>query len=144
MRAYTVVFGITRKTHLPLLAVASFLAALAGMVPPATSILVGKLMNLFSQFDAGTIGGDDLGRETQLWVVGLLILGSAALAIRATFYCAWIVNGELQAKVVREHLFSSLVIRDYEWFEAQTSGVGSLLGRIQVYEALSSTSRSAS
>lgn len=91
-------------------------------------------MNSFSQFDAGAIDGDDLQCYTQPWVLGLVTLGSAAFVVRALFYCAWIVNGELQTKVVREDLFSSLVIRDFEWFEAQTSGVGSLLGRIQVYE----------
>lgn len=89
-------------------------------------------MNLFAQLDAGTINGDDLDRETQPWILGLAILGSAASLVRAFFYCAWIVHGELKAMIVREDLFSSLLIRDYEWFEAQTSGVGSLLGRIHV------------
>lgn len=135
MSAYAVLFTFTRRTHLPLLIAASSLATLAGTIPPATSILVGKLMNFFSQFDAGSIDKNDLERKTQPWILGLVILGSGASLIRTLFYCAWIVNGEVQAKIVRENLFSSLVVRDYEWFEVQTSGLGSLLGRLQVYEA---------
>lgn len=133
MSAYTVIFSFTRKTHLPLLATAFFLAILAGLIPPATSILVGMLMDLFSQLDAGTISDDDLELSTQRWITGLVILGGAASFVRTFFYGAWMINGDLQARVVREDLFSSLVIRDFEWFEAQPSGVGSLLGRIQVY-----------
>lgn len=134
MGTYAVIFSFTRRNHLPAFVIASILAALAGIIPPATSILVGKLMNAFSQFDAGTVDSETLEDDTQPFVLALVILGTAASGIRALFYAAWIVNGEQQAKAIREELFSSLVKRDYAWFENQTSGVGSLLGRLQVYD----------
>lgn len=125
--------GFTRRAHLLLLAVAFTLSALTGIIQPATSVLVGKLMNSFSHFAAGDIEGDDLEDNTRSWIIGLIILGLTGCCLRGLFCGAWIVFGESQARVVREELFSSLVIRDLEWFEAQASGVSSLLGRIQVY-----------
>lgn len=129
-----VIFGFTRRIHLLLFAIAFTLSALAATIQPLTSICVGKLMNSFSRFAAGTIDGDDLEDDTKPWIFGLIFLGIAACSLRGLFCCAWIVFGESQARVVREELFSSLVIRDFGWFEAQASGVSSLLGRIQVYE----------
>lgn len=127
-----VFLSFTRRVHLLLLAIAFTLSALAGVVQPVTSVFVGKLMDSFSHFAAGTIEGDDLEDNTRPWIIGLIILGLAACLLRASFCCTWIVFGESQARVVREELFSSLIVRDFEWFEAQASGVSSLLGRIQV------------
>lgn len=133
-RAISVIFSFTHRAHLPLLAICFTLSALAGTIQPVTSILVGKLMNSLSRYAANDIDGDEFEANTKPWLISLAMLGTAACFLRGSFCCAWIVFGESQARVVREDLFSSLVIRDFEWFEAQSSGVSSLLSRIQVYE----------
>lgn len=134
MLAINVIFSFTRRAHLLLLAISFTLSALTGTIQPVTSILVGKLMNSFSHYAGGNMEGDELEENTKPWILGLAFLGTAACFLRGSFCCAWIAFGESQARNIREDLFSSLVIRDFEWFEAQPSGVSSLLGRIQVYE----------
>lgn len=132
--SFKILFSFTDKEHLIVLIPAIALVAVAGTIEPVASILVGKLMNSFSQFSVGNIDENAFTDDTRPWIFALVILGFSTWVLKGLSYSLWIGYGEVQAKVVREELFSNLICRDLEWFEAQQSGVSSLLNRIQVYK----------
>ncbi len=129
--AFRTIFSFTRPSHCVFLAPAFLLAALSGFVLPIISILIGRFLNSFSQFAAGTINDDELTKDTMSAIYGLIGVGASTCVVKSGFCCAWITYGESQALAVREDLFSALLVRDIAWFEAQKAGVGTLLSRIQ-------------
>ena len=127
-------FSFTRPAHYFALIPAILLSATAGILQPALAIFFGKFFNSFSDYGSGAISGSQLMQKTLIDVYALLGIGVATWVLKGSYFGIWMVFGELQAKSVRDELFSNLVWKDLAWFDRRASGVGPLLSRLQTYE----------
>lgn len=124
-------FTFTTKFHLLVLIPCLFLSAIAGILQPAMAILFGKFFDTFSDFGAGKIDGRHVMRKGLVDIYGLIVVGGATWLLKGGYFTTWLIFGELQAKGVRDELFQNLLEKDLGWYEARTSGVASLLSRLQ-------------
>ncbi len=124
-------FSFTRSTHLPILLPATLASAAAGGLQPAMALFFGKFFNTFSDFASGNTDGATFMNKSLGTVYALFAIAAATFVLRGTLFSLWLVFGEMQARRVRELLFTSLLERDIEWYEARTTGVGTLLTRLQ-------------
>ena len=126
-------FAFTRRSHLLTLLPAAVLSTIDGFVVPAIAIYLGKFFDAFSSFGQGQINGSTLMHKTLTDVYVLLAIGTIDLILKGGSFSAWLAFGELQAKSVRDELFRSLLEKDLEWYDSRSSGVGTLLTRLQTY-----------
>jgi ATP-binding cassette, subfamily B (MDR/TAP), member 1 len=129
--SWRALFNFAEKGHLVVLLPAIFLSALSGILLPALAIIFGKFFDAFSDFGAGTIGDSEFTQRVLIDIYALIGLGGATWLLKGGYFTIWLVFGELQAKSVRDALFQNLLERDLEWYESRTTGVGSLLSRLQ-------------
>ncbi len=104
---------------------------MSGILLPALAIFFGKFFDALSSYGAGAINDDELKQKVLTNVYALIALGGATWLMQGGYFTAWLVFGELQAKDVRDTLFQTLLAKDLEWFEMRSTGVGSLLSRLQ-------------
>lgn len=124
-------FTFTNRVHLLLLLPCVFLSTVAGVLRPAQSIPFGKFFDTLSDFGAGKIDGKELTEKGLVEIYGLLAVGGVTWLLKGGYFCTWLIFGELQAKGVRDELFQNLLEKDFGWFESRSSGVASLLSRLQ-------------
>ena len=139
--SWRALFNFTDQSHLIVLTPAVLLSALSGVLLPAVAILMGKYFDALAKYGAGTITDHELVQKVLFITYGLIAIGAATWLLKGGYFTLWLVFGEMQAKRVRDNLFQSLLLKDLEWFEMRSSGVGSLLSRLQTY-GLRSCSRS--
>jgi ATP-binding cassette subfamily B (MDR/TAP) protein 1 len=125
----------TSRLHLLVLVPSLLLSTIAGVLQPAMAIFFGKFFDNFSDFGAGKIDGQELISKGLPDIYGLIAIGGATWLLKGGYFTTWLVFGELQAKGVRDELFQNLLKKDLGWFEARSSGVASLLSRLQTYAA---------
>lgn len=126
-------FNFTNRSHLIILIPALILSAISGILLPTLAIVFGKFFDALASFGAGTIGDHELVQKVLSNTYALVALGGATWLLKGGYFTVWLVFGELQAKSIRDALFRSLLHKDLEWFEMRSSGVGSLLSRLQTY-----------
>jgi ATP-binding cassette subfamily B (MDR/TAP) protein 1 len=131
--SWRVLFNFTDRTHLFILTPALALSALSGVLLPAVAIFMGKYFDALAKYGAGTISDHELFQRVLLSTYGLIGVGVATWLLKGGHFTLWLIFGEMQAKNVRDNLFQSLLLKDLEWFEMRSSGVGSLLSRLQTY-----------
>ncbi|KIW71943.1 hypothetical protein PV04_00169 [Phialophora macrospora] len=124
-------FSFTAKSHLPVLLPAIFMSTAAGTLQPTMAFFFGKFFDSFSDFASGKVDGAIFMSRTLTSFHAMFAIGAATFLFKGALFILWLVFGELQARCVRELLFTSLLDRDMGWYEARTSGVGTLLTRIQ-------------
>lgn len=124
-------FNFTLRRHFTPLIFALCLTVFAGCVQPALAFILGRLFNVLANFAAGILDSDGLLEETRKWCFYLLGLGCLDWIFNGLYFMFWLAFGELQAKSVREQLFSAMLRKDLEWFEMRASGIGALLPRLQ-------------
>jgi ATP-binding cassette subfamily B (MDR/TAP) protein 1 len=124
-------FSFTAKAHLPVLLPAIFLSTAAGTLQPTMAFFFGKFFDSFSDFASGEIEGAVFMDRSLTSFNAMFAIGAATFLFKGALFTLWLVFGEMQARCVRELLFASLLDRDMGWYEARTSGVESLLARIQ-------------
>ena len=129
--SWRALLNFTDRTHFFILVPALFLSALSGMLLPAVAIFMGKYFDALANYGAGELSGDELVHKVVLSTCGLVLVGAATWLLKGGYFTLWLVFGELQAKSARDKLFQSLLLKDLEWFEMRSSGVGSLLSRLQ-------------
>ena len=129
-------FGFTASAHLPVLLPAVLFSAAAGGLQPAMAFFFGKFFDSFSDFASTKIDGATFMNRSLGTIYALFAIAAATFLLRGAFFSLWLVFGEMQARRVRELLFTSLLERDVEWYEARTYGVGILLTRLQGYGAI--------
>jgi ATP-binding cassette subfamily B (MDR/TAP) protein 1 len=131
--SWRALFSFTDRTYLFILTPALFLSAFSGILLPVVAIFRGKYFDALANYCAGTINDHDLVQKVLLNTYGLIAVGAATWLLKGGYFTVWLVFGEMQAKTVRDKLFQSLLLKDLEWFEIRSSGVGSLLSRLQTY-----------
>ena len=102
-----------------------------GAVIPIQAYIVGQLTQQLANYGTGSETGVGFKSESKSYVIWLVFLGSASWLANTGFFLSWVIFGELQARSARQKLFSSLIEREFEWFDKRKDGVGSLATRIQ-------------
>lgn len=125
-------FYFTTRRHIWVLLAGITFSITAGLVVPVQAFLLGKVFNLFVQFGAGQLSGEQLIKQVSKWCSWLAGLASASWCYHAGEYFAWLTFGELQGKHARERLFRNLLEKDIEWYDMRKSGVGALFPRLQM------------
>jgi len=129
--SWRALFNFTTRSHLNILIPGVILSTLSGILLPALAIFFGRFFDALSAFGTGSISGDALAQRVLVNTYALIVIGGVTWIMKGGYFTVWLVFGEMQAKSVREVVFQSLLDRDLEWFESRTSGVGSLLSRLQ-------------
>lgn len=129
--SWKILFTFTSRIHLLVLLPCLILSTIAGVLQPTMAIFFGKFFDTFSDFGAGKIDGQDLMHKALVDIYGLLAIGGATWLLKGGYFTTWLVFGELQAKGVRDELFQSLLEKILGWYESRSSGVSSLLSRLQ-------------
>jgi len=124
-------FAFTCKPHFIALVPAVVLSVADGLVEPAVAIYIGRFFDAFARFGTGEIGENALMRDTLTDVYILITIGGINLVLKGGYFTAWLTFGELQAKAVRDVLFRTLLEKDLEWYDARSTGVETLLARMQ-------------
>jgi ATP-binding cassette subfamily B (MDR/TAP) protein 1 len=124
-------FSFTTRRHLPTLITGAALALLAGCVTPALAIFLGNVFDAFTSFGAGQIAVEGLRSKIVASCFGMLGLGAAGWFLNSAYFAVFVAFGELQASNIRSNIFSELIQRDVEWFEAQQEGSGAFLSGVQ-------------
>ncbi|OAL23986.1 hypothetical protein AYO22_06010 [Fonsecaea multimorphosa] len=127
------IFNFTAKAHLSVLLPAVILSSAAGCLQPAMAFFFGKFFDTFSDFAAGKTDGSTFMERSLGSLYALLGVAAATFFFKGILFSLWLVFGEMQARRIRELLFQSLLDREIEWYEARTTGVGTLLNRFQRY-----------
>jgi hypothetical protein len=131
LRGWTSVFAFTTKSHLLVLLPAILCSVAAGFLQPSMALAFGLFFNAFSEFAGGKVDSTSFMDRSMRAFLALFMIGAATLLLNGSLFSLWIAFGEFQARRVRGMLFTSLLDRDFEWYEARTNGVGSLLSQIQ-------------
>ncbi|KAK5273247.1 ATP-dependent permease [Exophiala xenobiotica] len=107
------------------------------------AIFFGKFFNAFSSYVSGDIDESTFVDRTSGSIYALLGIGASTLLLKGGVFIFWLNFGELQAQCIRKVLFESLLSRDIEWFDAQTTGMAALLARMhtQIQEVQLATSQ---
>lgn len=124
-------FGFTTRTHIPTLVFGALTALLAGCVTPALAIFLGNLFNTFTTYGAGQIDAQLLRSNVASNCLRVVVVGVAGWLLNGAYFTAFVGFGELQAFTVRNQIFSGLLYRDVEWFEARREGSGAFLSSVQ-------------
>ncbi|KAK5460883.1 ATP-dependent permease [Exophiala xenobiotica] len=137
------IFAFTKASHLPVFIPGLLLSAAAGLLQPAMAIFFGKFFNAFSSYASGDIDESTFVDRTSGSIYALLGIGASTLLLKGGVFIFWLNFGELQAQCIRKVLFESLLSRDIEWFDAQTTGMAALLARMhtQIQEVQLATSQ---
>jgi ATP-binding cassette, subfamily B (MDR/TAP), member 1 len=131
--SWRALFNFTDWMHLFILTPALALSALSGVLLPVVAIFMGKYFDALAKYGESTINDHELVQKVLVSIYGLIGVGAVTWLLKGGSFALWLVFGEMQAKNVRDTLFQSLLLKDLEWFEMRSSGVGSLLSRLQTY-----------
>jgi len=124
-------FSFTTAYHVLTLALATFLALLAGIIMPLFAIVLGNLFNTFMVFGAGGISSQTLLDQVVSGCMQLAGLGIANWVLNGSYFLFFILFGEQQAASARREIFEGLLGREIEWFEAQENGTAAFLSCLQ-------------
>ena len=124
-------FGFTTRAHIPTLVFGVLTALLAGCVTPALAIFLGNLFDTFTTYGAGQIDSQLLHSKVASNCLRVVAVGVAGWLLNGAYFTAFVGFGELQAFTARSKIFSELLYRDVEWFEARREGSGAFLSSVQ-------------
>jgi hypothetical protein len=134
--SFSSIFAFTDKKHLAVLIPALLLTTIAGAIKPAVTIFLGLIFDELTNFDSGSIVGNELLKRVSTWCIALTGLGVATMLVNSGFFYLWLVFGEMQARSVQYKSFLSLMEKEMEWYDLRAEGIGSLLVRIQTWVTL--------
>ena len=124
-------FNFTTRAHVLPLSVGVLLSIASGIIIPALALLLGKVFDSFTDFGAGKISGSELIQNVSHNAIFIVALGSASWLLNGSYYMFWLIFGELQAKSVRDKLFSGMLQKDMEWYDMRKAGVSAMIPRLQ-------------
>ena len=125
-------FNFTSKLHTVCLTLAILLSVVSGAIIPTLAVLLGKLFDTFTAYGAKHTSGPDLLTQASELAVALIALGSASGILNGLYFTSWVIFGELQAKSASEELFDGMVDKDMAWYDTHTTGIETLISRLQM------------
>lgn len=129
--AWKHVFAFTKWKHALPLALALLATCATSAIKSALALVIGKIFNLVVEFGAGGLEPAETLKQVSTWCLILAGMGLGAWIANGGFMATWVVFGELQARAVRDEVFSSLLIKELAWYDAQQDGIASLLVRAE-------------
>jgi len=117
--------------HISFFSLALFSSVATGAVIPIQAYIIGQLTQQLANYGTDKETGAEFKSESKRYVIWLVFLGSASWLAHGGFFFSWVIFGELQARSARQKLFSSLINREFEWFDKRKDGIGSLATCIQ-------------
>ena len=124
-------FSFTTQRDTSSIALALVATITSALLKPAAAVFFGKIFSILTQFGARSLSTGDTLHQISLWCTALAILGGAAWLVEWIFLYTWVVFGELQAKTVRNQMFTGMLDKEIEWYDLRQDGIGTLLIRIQ-------------
>ncbi|KAG9247907.1 P-loop containing nucleoside triphosphate hydrolase protein [Calycina marina] len=124
-------FAFTKRKHCISLFFGIATATVLGILKPLLSIIYGKLFASLTRFGDGTASGKQTLHSASIWCIALTAIAIASWIAQGGLMLAWIGFGELQAKSVREDMFTAMLDKDMEWYDSRDEGIASFLIRIQ-------------
>ena len=121
----------TNWNHMGFLSLGLLTSVVTGAVISIQAYIVGQLSQQLVNYGTGSETGVEFKSESKRYVIWLILLGSASWVANTGFFLSWVIFSELQARSARQKLFSSLIEREFEWFDKRKHGVGSLATCIQ-------------
>ncbi|KAK4132745.1 P-loop containing nucleoside triphosphate hydrolase protein [Trichocladium antarcticum] len=133
----------TPPAHYPFLGLALGTAAAVAACRTAYAVVLGKIFQAVAAFGAGALPADVFLAEVARWCVWLCGLGAAVWVFASLDVVAWVVGGELRARVVRGRVFGGLVGCGVGWFEGRAEGVAGVVNAVlgQTRELQTATSQ---
>lgn len=112
---------------------AAFAATIAtGTLKMTLAVVLGKIFGVVSASGNGELTAADTLSQVSTWCLVLCAMGGGAMISNAAFLALWIIFGELQAKTVRDTVFSALLKKNMVWYDTRDGGIASLLIRIEM------------
>ena len=124
-------FNFTTRAHILPLSVGVLLSIASGIIIPALALFLGRVFDSFTDFGAGRISGSELIKKVSQNAIYIVALGSASWLLNGSYYMFWLIFGELQAKSVRDKLFSGMLQKDMEWYDTRKAGISAMIPRLQ-------------
>ncbi|PQE13470.1 hypothetical protein CJF32_00005362 [Rutstroemia sp. NJR-2017a WRK4] len=124
-------FSFATKNHTFDLVCCIVSGILSGALKPISAIFYGNIFGALTNYGAGVLTGSETLHKVSIWCIAITALGVATWLSEGIFLCSWMVFGELQAKSVREKMFTGLLNKDIQWYDLRKDGIGSLLIRIE-------------
>ncbi|KAJ4418058.1 ATP-dependent permease [Gnomoniopsis sp. IMI 355080] len=125
------IFSFTERRHTGTLVLAIVAAACAAGVKVSNAVFLGQFLDIDTSLGNGTMSPETASAKVAFVCIIFTALGAASWIFNWAFMTAWIIFGELNAKNVREKLFTNLLYKDMAWFDSQEKGVSSALSTIQ-------------
>ncbi|TAQ91114.1 hypothetical protein B7494_g532 [Chlorociboria aeruginascens] len=124
-------FEFTTRQHTASLIFAGAATIGGGVLRPVGAIFFGNIFSVLANFGNGSLDGRDTLHQISTWCLALTILGIVAWLLEGLFLASWMAFGELQAKSVRDQMFTGLLEKDMVWYDLRKDGIASLMIRIQ-------------
>jgi ATP-binding cassette subfamily B (MDR/TAP) protein 1 len=124
-------FNFTTRQHVFQLLLTIVFTILSSLLQPTGAVFYVKVFAVLTSFGSGTLNAHDTLQEIAKWCTALVILGIVSWFVEVGFLSLWMTFGELQAKSVREQMFTNMLGKDMDWYDMRQYGIGSLLVRIE-------------
>ena len=128
---WTDLFIFCRGLNTSILISAILFTIISGLILPGQAIFLGKMFNLFTSLGSGQLSGPDLVEQMTSFSLRFCIFGAVSGVSNSLFFGTWITFGELQAKLARETIFSSILVNEIAWFDARRAGIETFVSRLQ-------------
>uniref|UniRef100_A0A060TCP8 ARAD1D37796p n=1 Tax=Blastobotrys adeninivorans TaxID=409370 RepID=A0A060TCP8_BLAAD len=119
-------FSFTVAKDAKTLAPALLFTIAGAIIPPALSILLGKVFDALSGFGTGQLSSDQFMEKVVSAVIGIVSLGIGSVAVGWMMVTLWCRFSDSQSQRVQRAVFSNFLSRDMSWFD-QNCGVIGLL-----------------
>lgn len=128
---WTDLFIFCRGPNTSILISAILFTIISGTILPGQAIFLGKMFNLFTSLGSGQLSGLDLIEHMTSFAFRFCIFGAVSGVSNSFFFGTWITFSELQAKLARENIFTSMLKKEIAWFDARRAGVETFVSRLQ-------------
>jgi ATP-binding cassette subfamily B (MDR/TAP) protein 1 len=124
-------FAFTAREDARSLATAIAASIFAGLIRPTSAIIFGQLFNTLTNYGAGSYDEKETLHRITTWCLALAALGAATWFLEWPFLSLWLLFGEIQAKSIRQQIFTRILEKNMEWYDLRRDGIGSLSTRIE-------------
>ncbi|ATY58338.1 a-Factor sex pheromone exporter [Cordyceps militaris] len=124
-------FAFTTRQHLYYLSAAVLSSAGAAALRTSLAVVLGKIFDIVAAAGGGGVAESRALPLVSRYCLVLVGMGAAQWTINSAFLGLWLMFGELQAKSVRNALFTGLTKMERAWIDSLPHGTTGLVASIQ-------------
>lgn len=124
-------FAFTQTRHCCALVPAILSSCAVAGFRTSLALAMGLFFQIAADYALGDVSAPDTLVEGTNLCILLCGLGAGHWLANTVFLSSWVIFGELQARSVREQMFSSLLAKKMAWYDSQEDGISSFLVRIE-------------